>query len=44
MTRPGHFQTLKVGLGVTVQYSLDEDEDSQTPMIISREAAERVAM
>lgn len=43
LTRPGHFQTLKVGLGVTVQYSLDEDEDAQTPMIISREIAERVA-
>mmetsp|Transcript_8305 Transcript_8305/g.24952 ORF Transcript_8305/g.24952 Transcript_8305/m.24952 type:complete len:132 (+) Transcript_8305:3-398(+) len=37
INRPGQFQQLKIGLTVHVQYSLDEDEDGQTPRIISRE-------
>ena len=36
LTRPGGFQPLRVGNNVTIRYSLDEDEDAQTPMIVQR--------
>ena len=38
LSRPGHFVTLKVGQAVSVQFDVTEDEDMQTPRIISRGA------
>ena len=38
LSRPGHFVTLKVGQAVSVQFDVTEDEDMQTPRIISRDA------
>jgi len=37
LRRPGRYQSLRLGFAVSVQYSLEEDEDMQVPQIISRE-------